>query len=89
MRVVGRIIRARMRYRAIGKVSCPTCKNNRVVDTDLSEPGFIEAKSEAEAAERFRLIHRLCPTCLKAGTPVAVDFDNYIHVDILPRPGTK
>ncbi len=83
------IIRAAMQYRVIGKVTCPTCKNVWVVDTDVSEPGFIEAKSEAEAAERFRFLHRLCPTCLKAGSAVAVDFDNYIHVDDLPRLGIK
>jgi hypothetical protein len=78
-----------MHYRAIGKVSCPNCHNVWLIDTDQSEPGFIEAKSEAEAAERFRLIHRLCPACLKTGTPVAVEFDNYIHVDSLPRSGIK
>jgi hypothetical protein len=70
-----------MHYRAIGKVACPNCQNAWLIDTNLSEPGFIDAKSEAEAAERFRLIHRICPTCLKAGTPVAVEFDGYIHID--------
>jgi hypothetical protein len=70
-----------MHYRAIGKVACPHCHNAWVIDTDSSEPGFIDAKSEAEAAERFRLIHRLCPTCLKTGTPVAVAFDGYIRVE--------
>ncbi len=78
-----------MRYRAIGKLSCPTCKKVWEVDTNLSEPGFIEAKSDAEAAERFRLAHSLCPTCLKAGTPVAVDFGGYIHVEILKPSTTK
>ena len=60
-----------------------------LIDTDQSEPGFIEAKSEAEAAERFKLMHSLCPTCLRNGTPVAIEFDNYIHVDSLPRFGVK
>jgi hypothetical protein len=78
-----------MHYRAVGKVTCPNCHNAWLIDTDLSEPGFIDAKSEAEAAERFRLIHRICPTCLKTGTPVAVEFDGYIHVDSLPGFGTK
>ncbi len=78
-----------MRYRAIGKVTCPTCGNVRVIDTDQSEAGFIEAKSEAEAAERFRLMYRLCPMCLKAGTPSAVEFDGYIHIDTLPRTEIK
>ncbi len=82
------IIPRRMWYRAIGKLSCPTCKNVWTVDTNLSEPGFIEAKSEAEA-ERFRLAHSLCPTCLEAGTPVAVDFGGYIHVEIPKRSTTK
>jgi hypothetical protein len=73
-----------MHYRAVGKVICPDCHNASVIDTDGSEPGFIDAKSEAEAAERFRLIHRLCPICLRTGTPVAVEFDGYIHVESLP-----
>ncbi len=85
----GYIILHRMQYRAIGKLSCPACKNVWTVDTNLTEPGFIEAKSEAEAAERFRLVHRLCPTCLITGTPVAVDCGGYIHVEIPPRSTTK
>jgi len=73
-----------MHFRAIGKVKCPNCGEVRVIDTDASEPGFIDAKSEAEAAERFRLMNRVCPICLKAGTPVAVEFEGYIRVDVLP-----
>ncbi len=80
---------ASMRYRAVGKLRCSRCKSVWVADTDSSEPGFIEAKSEAEAAERFRLIHRLCPTCLESGTPVAVEFDSYIRVDVLTPAGVK
>ncbi len=73
-----------MHFRAIGKIACPRCGDVRVIDTAASEPGFIDAKSEAEAAERFKLIHRVCPACLKAGTPVAVDFEGYIRVEALP-----
>ena len=73
-----------MHYRAVGKVSCHNCGKVWVIDTNLNDPGFIEAKSEAEAAERFRLIHRLCPTCLETGTAVAVEFDGYIRVEKLP-----
>jgi hypothetical protein len=74
----------RMHYRAIGQLSCQNCHKTWIVDTNFSEPGFIDAKSESEAAERFRLIHRLCPTCLETGTPVAVDFESYIRVENLP-----
>jgi hypothetical protein len=59
-----------------------------MIDTDFGDPGFIEAKTEAEAAERFRLMHRVCPTCLASGTPVAVEFDSYIRVDSLPSDKT-
>lgn len=74
-----------MQYRAIAKVSCPNCRKAWVIDSDQGAPAFIEAKSEAEAAERFRLMHRLCPTCLAAGTPVALEFEDVIHVDTLPH----
>lgn len=73
-----------MQYRAIAKVSCPNCRQSWVVDSDKGAPPFIEAKSEAEAAERFRLMHRVCPTCLGAGTPAAVEFD-VVRVDTLPH----
>ncbi|HXZ78905.1 MAG TPA: hypothetical protein VEG30_03185 [Terriglobales bacterium] len=78
-----------MHYRAIGKATCRSCHNVWVIDTDQSEPGFIDAESESAAAERFKLMNRLCPTCLKAGNPVAVEFDTYIHVDRQPLFGTK
>ncbi len=78
-----------MEYRAVGKIRCNTCGRVWVADTDFSEPGFIEAKSEAEAAERFRVMHRLCPTCLQAGNPVAVEFDGYIRVDMLSPVDSK
>jgi hypothetical protein len=74
-----------MQYRAIAKVSCPNCRSAWVIDTDQGVPPFIEAKSEAEAAERFRLMHRICPTCLAAGTPAAVEFDGFIQVATLPH----
>ncbi len=72
-----------MRYRAMGKLRCPTCKKAWLADTGQGDPGFIEAKSEAEAAERFKLAHRLCPTCLQAGIPTAVEFESYIRVEVL------
>jgi hypothetical protein len=78
-----------MHYRAISKATWHNCHNVWLVDTDLDEPGFIDAKSEAEAEEKFRLMHSLCPTCLKTGTPVAVEFESHIHVDKLPRFGIK
>ncbi len=71
-----------MRYRAVAKVRCAACARSWVIDTGFSAPGFIEAKSEAEAAERFRLLHRLCPTCLEGGSPVPVEFDGYIRIDL-------
>jgi ribosomal protein L32 len=73
-----------MHFRAIGKIKCPNCREVRVIDTAAADPGFIDAKTEAEAAERFKLIHRVCATCLKAGTPVAVEFDGFIRVEALP-----
>ncbi len=78
-----------MHYRVISKATCRNCKNAWLIDTDQSEPGFIEAKSETEAEERFRMMHSLCPTCLKTGTPVAVEFDGPIHIDSLPRFGIE
>ncbi len=74
-----------MQYRAIARVSCPNCRNQWVVDSEQGTPPFMEAKSEAEAAERFRLLHRLCPTCLAAGTPVPVEFEGILRVDTLPH----
>lgn len=78
-----------MRYRAIAKVICHTCKNVWVIDSQGSESGFVEAKSEAEAAERFRMMHVLCPTCLKGGIAVAVEFSGPIRIHNLPALGTK
>jgi len=68
-------------FRVTGKITCFACIPTREMLIDDSK---IQAADEALAKEAFIRKHRLCGTCLKGGTEIAVEFDPVITVEFLP-----